>query len=56
MGFIEHSKGPYSSPIVMVKKKTDKCRLCVDFKQINAKPVKDAYPMPHINYIPDQLR
>jgi len=56
MGFIEHSKSPYSSPIVMVKKKTVKWRLCVDFRQINAKSFKDAYPMPPINYILDQLR
>jgi len=56
MGFIEHSKSPYSSSIVMVKKKTGKWRLCVDFRQINAKSVKDAYPMPRINYILDQLR
>jgi len=56
MGFIEHSKSPYSSPIVMVKKKTSKWRLCVDFRQINAKSVKDTYPMPPINYILDQLR
>ncbi|XP_044313310.1 uncharacterized protein LOC123037311 [Drosophila rhopaloa] len=56
MGFIEHSKSPYSSPIVMVKKKTGKCRLCVDFRHIIGKSVKDAYPMPRINYILDQLR
>jgi len=56
MGFIEHSKSPYSSPILIVKKKTGKWRLCVNFRQINAKSVKDAYPMPRINYILDQLR
>jgi len=44
MGFIKHSKSPCSE------------RLCVDFRQINAKSVKDAYPMPRINYILDQLR
>jgi len=55
MRFIEDLKSPYSSPIVMVKKKTGKWRLCVDFRQINAKSVKDAYPMPHMNYILDQL-
>ncbi|XP_070854162.1 uncharacterized protein [Drosophila suzukii] len=42
MGFIEHSISPYSSPIVMVKKKIGKWRLCVDFRQINAKSVMDA--------------
>jgi len=35
---------------------TGKWRLCVDFRQINAKSVKDSYPMPRINYILDQLR
>jgi len=56
MGFTEHSKSPYSSPIVVVKKKTGKWKLCVDFRQINAKSVKDACPMPRIKYILDQLR
>jgi len=32
MGFIEHKKSLYSSPIVMVKKKTGTWRLCVDFR------------------------
>ncbi|XP_043861630.1 uncharacterized protein LOC122756400 [Drosophila santomea] len=35
-GCIEPSRSPYSSPIVMVKKKTGQWRLCVDFRQINA--------------------
>jgi len=45
MGYIEHSTSPYSSPIVMVKKGRAK-----------SKSIKDAYPMPRINYILDQLR
>ncbi|XP_068142921.1 uncharacterized protein [Drosophila tropicalis] len=57
LGCIEPSQSPYSSPIVMVKKKqTGKWRLCVDFRQINAKSIKDAYPMPRIDYILNQLR
>jgi len=56
MGFIEQSKCLYSSPIVMVKTRTGKWRLCVDFRQISAKSVTDAFPMPRINYILDQLR
>jgi len=57
VGYIEQSTSPYSSPIVMVEKKTGKWRLCVDFRQIIAcKSVNDAYTMPRINYILDQLR
>jgi len=51
---IEPSRSPYSSPIVIVRKKTGQWRLCVDFRQINARSVKGAYPMPMINYILDQ--
>jgi len=29
--------------------------LCVDFRQINTKSVKDVYRMPRINYILDKL-
>jgi len=46
MGYIEHSTSPYSSAIVMVKKKKGKWRLCVDFRQLNAKSIKDVYQMP----------
>ncbi|XP_041451320.1 uncharacterized protein LOC121404963 [Drosophila obscura] len=42
LGCIEPSKSPYSSPIIMVKKKTCRWRLCVDFRQVNTKSVKDA--------------
>jgi hypothetical protein len=41
---IEPSRSAYSSPIVSVPKKNGKMRLCIDFRQINAKSKKDAYP------------
>jgi len=40
MGYVEHSTSPYSSPSVIVKKKTSKWRLCVNFWQINAKSLE----------------
>jgi len=43
MGLIKHAENPYRSPIVMVKGNIDKSRLCVDFRQINAMSVKDAW-------------
>ena len=55
-GCIEPSKSPHSAPIVVVKKKTGKWRLCVDFRQLNSKSIKDAYPLPRAHHILDQLR
>ena len=47
-GVIRESKGPYSSPIVLVRKKDKALRICVDFRQVNRKIIKDAYPIPRI--------
>lgn len=53
---IEPSKSPYSAPIVLVRKKDKKWRLCVDYRQLNKHAVKDAYPLPQIQAILDKLR
>ena len=53
---IEPSKSPYSSPVVLVKKTNGEWRLCVDYRQINEHSVRDAYPLPKINYILEKLR
>jgi len=55
-GQIEPSKSPYSTPIVLVRKKNDECRMCVDFRQLNARSIPDAYPTPRFNYILERLR
>lgn len=55
-GRIEPSKSPYSSPIVLARKKNNEWRLCVDFRQINENSIRDAYPIPQINSILEKLR
>ena len=35
-GIIRPSKSPYASQVVIVRKKTGKLRLCVDFRKLNA--------------------
>ena len=46
---IEHSTSPWSSPIVLVKKKDGSIRFCMDYRRINDLSKKDAYPLPRIN-------
>lgn len=55
-GIIEPSDSPWSSPVVMVKKKDKSHRFCVDLRKVNDASEKDAYPLPHINASLDKLR
>lgn len=55
MGVIEKCASPYSSPIVLVKKKDGKVRFCVDFRRLNQLVVFDAEPMPDVEYLFSKL-
>ena len=59
-GVIESSSSPYSSPIWIVPKKPDstgkkRWRLVIDYHKLNEKTIGDAYPLPNITEILDQL-
>ncbi|CAF2749573.1 unnamed protein product [Rotaria sp. Silwood2] len=54
-GIIEPSISPWSSPVVLVKKKDGTHRFCVDFTKLNAITERDHFPLPRIDDIFDQL-
>lgn len=50
MGIIEESNSPWSSPVVLVRK-PGKNRMCLDYRKVNQKTKKSAYPLPHIQAV-----
>lgn len=53
---IEPSNSPWSSPIVLAKKKDGSYRFCTDYRQLNKVSLPDAYPLPFVSSILDKLR
>lgn len=52
---ITESCSPYASPIVLVRKKDGSLRMCVDYRQLNARTRRDAFPLPRIEESLDSL-
>ena len=54
-GVIEESNSPWSSPVVLVRKKDGTQRFCVDYRKLNSITKKDSYPLPRIDATLDAL-
>lgn len=53
---IQSSTSPWSSPVVLVKKKDGTLRFCVDYRKLNSVTKKDVYPFPRIDDSLGRLR
>jgi hypothetical protein len=54
--YIHPSVSPWGAPVLFVKKKDGTLRLCIDFRKLNKVTVKNAYPLPRIDDLFDQLK
>jgi len=55
-GLIRESSSPWGAPVLFVAKKTPgEWRMCIDYRALNARTLKNTYPLPRIQECIDKL-
>lgn len=56
LNIVSPSQSPWNSPVVMIENSNGSTRLCLDSRKLNEVTKPDAYPLPYISQILDNLR
>jgi hypothetical protein len=54
-GWIRESVSPWGAPVLFVPKKSGEWRMCIDYRMLNSKTLKNAYLLPRIQDCIDKL-
>lgn len=55
LGHVRPSSSPFASLVVLVKKKDGMFYMCIDYRTLNKKTLKNHYPIPRIDELMDEL-
>jgi hypothetical protein len=55
-GVVRESNSPWSSPVLLTKKKDGSSRFCVDYRALNKCTVQNSYPLPSITESLESLK
>ena len=55
MGHIQPGKPPFVSSVILVKKKDGTLWMCMYYRVLNKRTIKNKYPIPHINELIEKL-
>ena len=55
MGHVGPNMSPFASSVVLVLKEDGTLRMCIDYRALNKKTIKNWYPIPCIDELMDEL-